>query len=95
MPRKPTADKPAFKSVEQLRQFKSAMVDAARHSLFHNGLVRAEVVEMLEWFIVLRFTKRPHTEWTDPELMVEECAVEVKPLALECVLRAEKAGPLQ
>jgi hypothetical protein len=83
-----------FKSAEELRRYSRAVIHAARHNLFTNGLMRAEVVEMMEWFIVLRFSKRPHTEWTDPAAMVEECAVEVKPLALECVLLAEKEGPL-
>ena len=87
-----TADKPSFRSAEEFRRYKSAMVKTAQHGLFHNGLTRAEAVEALEWLIVLRFTKRPRTEWTDPEAMVEECAAEVKPLALECVLLAEKAG---
>jgi hypothetical protein len=89
--RKPT-DKPVFKSAGDFQRFKSAMVQTARHQLFDTGASRAEAVEALEWFIVLRFTKRPHTEWIDPEAMVEECATEVKPLALECVLLAEKAG---
>jgi hypothetical protein len=84
-----------FKSAEQFRRFKRAMVQTAHHQLFDIGASREEAVEALEMFIVLRFTKRPHSEWTDPDAMVEECAVEVKPLALECVLRAEKEGPLQ
>lgn len=80
---------------QELQRYKSAVVHAARNLLFNVGESRAGAVEQIEWFVAMRFTKRPHTEWTDPAAMVEECAVEVKPLALECVLLAEKAGPLR
>jgi hypothetical protein len=48
----------------------------------------------LVWaFLAMEFSSLS-TEWTDIAAMVEECAVDVKPLALECVLLAEKAGHL-
>ena len=80
---------------QELQRYKNAVVHTARNLLFNVGDSRAEAVEKIEWLIAMRFTKRPHTEWTDAAAMVEECAVEVKPLALECVLLAEKAGPLE
>jgi hypothetical protein len=80
-------------SAQELQRYKRAVVDMSRNLLFNVGDCRTEAVEKIEWFVAMRFTKRPHTEWTDPAAMVEECAVDVKPLALECVLLAEKAGP--
>jgi hypothetical protein len=85
--------KTSVDSAQELQRYKRAIVNTARNLLFNCSDSRAEAVEKIEWLVALRFTKRPHTEWTDPAAMVEECAVEVKPLALECVLLAEKAGP--
>jgi hypothetical protein len=74
-------------------RYKNAMVDTARHLLFDVGYSRVEAVEQLEWLVAMRFTTRPRSEWTDPAALVEETAIQTKPFTLECVLRAEKAGP--
>ena len=79
---------------DEEQRYKNAMIRTARNLLFNVGDSRAEAIEKIEWMVALRFTKRPHTEWTDPAAIVEETAIDTKPLALECVLRAEKAGPL-
>lgn len=76
-------------------RYKQTLVRTAQNLLFVVGDSRAEATEKLEWLVALHFTKRPKSEWLDPAAMVEECALQVKPLALECVLLAEKAGTRQ
>jgi hypothetical protein len=76
------------------QRYKNSIIQAARNLLFTIGDSRAEAVEKIEWLVSLNFTKRPRSEWTDMTALVEETAIETKPFALECVLRAEKAGPL-
>jgi hypothetical protein len=77
------------------QRYKNAIIDTARHLLFDVGDSRAEAVEKIEWLVAMNFTMRPRSGWTDPTALVEETAIQTKPFTLECVLQAEKAGPLK
>lgn len=74
------------------QRFRDNMVSLAQRQLFIVGDTEAECLEAVQWLVAGHKACRDHLEYSDIQAFVEEHAVEVKPLAVEIVEHAKKAG---
>lgn len=90
-----TKTKPKNFTADQEQRWRDCMVRVARRILFYE--TEADAIERMEWMALLHVSVRDGidlpTATTELSVVVEEHAIKVKPLALEIVLRAKKAGP--
>ena len=85
--------KPTDKVDREVEQrFRDNLVQFSRRQLFIEGEPERECLEVMQWLVAGHKACRDHLEYDDIQAFVEEHAVEVKPVAVEIVERAKKAG---
>jgi hypothetical protein len=84
--------KPTAKIDASERRFRDNLVQLQRRRLFIDDVPENECLEAMQWMVAAHIACRDHIEWADIQALVDELAVEVKPLACEIIERAKKAG---
>jgi hypothetical protein len=74
------------------QRFRDNLVQLSRRQLFIDGEPESECLEVMQWMVAGHKACRDHLEYDDIQAFVEEHAIEVKPVAVEIIERAKKAG---